>query len=115
MRRKTIQWLIIVIGVSLMVNLSRDILRLVKVGEQVQQAERVLERRQRENEQLVVQKEDYTSDEFVEEMARNKLNMAKEEETVVILPENMAELLGRKKRQLAKSSPSWQQWWKLFF
>jgi len=115
MRRKTIQWLIIVIGVSLMVNLSRDILRLVKVGEQVQQAERVLERRQRENEQLVVQKEDYTSDEFVEEMARNKLNMAKEEETVVILPENMAELLGRKKRQLAKNSPSWQQWWELFF
>ena len=40
--------------------------------------------------------------------------MAKEGETVVILPPNLKQLLGVKDNQPAKPLPNWRQWLNLF-
>ena len=57
----------------------------------------------------------YQTPEFIEEEARNKLNMAKPGETIVILPPNLEELLSRSKTQAEPLIPNWKKWWNLFF
>lgn len=55
------------------------------------------------------------SSEFVEKEARDRLNMAKEDEIIVVLPEE----LGLRDWKLETSSeedlPNWQRWLRLFF
>jgi cell division protein FtsB len=116
MRKKLITLAILIIGVSLIVNLSRDILRLLRAGEQVKKAEEKLEEQEKEREELVGKKEYFQSPEFVEEEARNKLNLAREEETIVILPPNveeMSEWMEQEDRE--EELPNWKRWWRLFF
>jgi len=87
MRRKVITFIILIIGVSLIVNLSRDVARLLGAGEQVGKE------------------------------ARNKLSMAREEETIVILPPNVEELVGFLEEETSEEEqlPNWKRWWRLFF
>lgn len=115
MRKKIIQAAIIIIGISLIINLSRDILRLLKAGDQVQLAEQRVEELKVKQAELVEKKEYYQSPEFIESEARNKLNMAKPGETIVILPPNVEELAGQIKKEPQSEIPNWRQWWKLFF
>jgi len=68
-----------------------------------------------EQKQLLEKKAYFQSPEFVEEEARNKLNMAKPGETVVILPPNLAQVLGREEKPAAPEIPNWRKWWNLFF
>ncbi len=111
---KLLQTLIILFGISLIVNLSKDILRLLRSADELKQASQRIEELQKENENLIQKKEYYQSAAFVEEEARNKLNMVKEGETIVILPPNLKELLGTKKDHLNKTLPNWRQWLNLF-
>lgn len=115
MRKKVIQIAIIVVGISLIVNLTRDILRLLKAGERIKQAENRLEKTKEENKQLFEKKDYYASEEFIEEIARNKLNMARPGETIVVLPPNLAEVVGRKEKETLSELPNWRKWWNLFF
>lgn len=115
MRKKVIQIAIIVVGISLIVNLTHDILRLLKAGERIKQAENRLEKTKEENKQLLEKKDYYASEEFIEEIARNKLNMARPGETIVVLPPNLAEVVGRKEKETLSELPNWRKWWNLFF
>lgn len=115
MRKRAIQWLVIIVGISLIINLSRDILRLIKAGGQIKLTEEELAEKSQENKQLLEKKKFYTSEEFVEEEARNKLNMARPGETIVVLPQNVSELVGREEKEVFQEIPNWQKWWKLFF
>ena len=109
-----VQILIIIVGISLIVSLSRDILKLFKAFDEMKLAEKKVEELQKEGESLAQKKDYYQSEFFVEEEARDKLNMAREGETVVILPPNLKEVLGLKDNQPAKSLPNWRQWLNLF-
>lgn len=52
---------------------------------------------------------------FVEEVARNKLNMSKPEETVVIIdPKLIDDLLKEEEHEQIRKLPNWQGWIKLF-
>lgn len=113
MRRRWVQWLIILIGIGLIVNLSRDVIRLLKVRDQVRLAQEARDQAKQENERLAAQKDYYTSDEFVEEEARNKLNMARKGEVIVILPEDLGQ--SEKKPPVRYAKPVYRQWWELFF
>ncbi len=115
MRKRITQWIIIIIGVSFIITLSRDILRLIKAGEQIKLAEEKLAVVGQKKEELLEKKDYYTSEEFIEEEARDKLNMARPGETIVVLPQNLAELAGRKEKEASEEIPNWQQWWRLFF
>jgi cell division protein FtsB len=117
MRKKLSTLAILIIGVSLIVNLSRDIFRLLKAGDQVRKAEEKLEEQEKEHQELVEKESYFQSPEFIEEEARNKLNMAREEETIVILPPNVEEMSQWMKQEGKKEEdlPNWQRWWKLFF
>ena len=60
-------------------------------------------------------KQHYQGEEFIEEQARNKLNLAKEGETIVILPPNVEELVGWREENGPEELPNWQKWRNLFF
>lgn len=115
MFKKIIQWIVILIGTILIVNLSRDILRLIKAGEQIDLAVDNLAKAKTEYESFLKKKEIYTSGEFVEEEARNRLNMAKPDEVIAILPKNLDEILGRSDKKPESEITNWQKWWRLFF
>jgi len=115
MRKKIINFAILIIGIGLIINLSRDILRLLKAGERIEQTQLRAEELEKENLQLQEMKEYYQSEEFIEEQARNKLNLSREGETIVILPPNVEELVGWQEEERPQELPNWQRWLKLFF
>lgn len=115
MRKKIINFTILIIGVGLIINLSRDILRLLKAGERIEQSQVQVEELEKEHSELKEMKEYYQSEEFIEEQARNKLNLAQEGETIVILPPNVEELVGWKEEEKSPEIPNWKRWLKLFF
>lgn len=115
MKKRFFRWLIIIFGVGLIIKLSLDIKRFIKAGDQVKQAEQKVQQLEEEQKRLKEKQEYYQSDEFVEEEARNKLNMAKPDESIVILPPNLSEVLGRQPKPATPEMPNWKKWWKLFF
>lgn len=115
MRNRLIQLVVIILGLCLIVKLSKDILRLLKAGEQIRLAEQRVLQLEKEKKELSEKRQYYYSQDFIEEEARNKLNMARPGETIVILPPNLEELLGRQKLKQALELPNWKRWWKLFF
>lgn len=115
MPKRPISLIILIIGISLIINLSRDIFRLLKAGDRVRQAQLRVEELEKKNLELKELKEYYQSEEFVEEQARNKLNLAREGETIVILPPNVGELVGWEEEKEPQEVPNWKRWLKLFF
>lgn len=115
MPKRIISFIILIVGIGLIINFSRDILRLLKTGDRVQQTQLRVEELEKENLELRGLKEYYQSEEFIEEQARNKLNLVREGETIVILPPNVEELIGWKEEEKPQEVPNWKKWWRLFF
>jgi cell division protein FtsB len=115
MRKKIVNIAILVIGIGLIINLSRDILRLLKAGDRQRQARTRVEELEKEQARLERQNEYYQSEDFIEQQARDKLNLAREEEIVLVLPPNVDELIESDQPQEPSALPNWQQWWQLFF
>ncbi len=111
---RRLQIFLAIAGIALIVNLAKDTLRLLRSSQQLKTAEQKVERLEKETLSLIEKKEYYQSDEFVEEEARNKLNMVKEGEVVVILPPNIKEILGEVEAKAEEPLPYWHQWLNLF-
>lgn len=87
---------------------------MFKAKDELKLAEQKIEELQKEAANLTGKKEFYQSEEFIEQEARNKLNMVKEGETVVVLPPNLKEILSKGENQPQASLPNWRQWLNLF-
>ncbi|MBM3205399.1 septum formation initiator family protein [Candidatus Shapirobacteria bacterium] len=109
------QILIVLVGIGLIVSLSRNIFKLLKAADELNLAEQKVKQLEQESADLAQKKEFYQSEAFIEQEARNKLNMTKEGETVVILPPNLKQVLGEKENLPTEPLPNWRQWWNLFF
>lgn len=114
-RKRIIQVVIIIIGLILIIKLLGDIFRLLKAGEQVRLAGEKVYQLEKEKKELQGKHQYYQSEEFIEEEARNKLNMARPGETIVILPSNLGELVGKSRPSPSGNIPNWQKWLKLFW
>ena len=55
------------------------------------------------------------SEEFVEKEARDRLNMAKEDEVIVVLPEGFKTPKLQDSKTPDEDWPNWKRWLKLFF
>lgn len=115
MKRKAVSFTIILISLGLIISLAKDIVRLWRAGDRIRPVEEKAQQLAEEQQKLLEKKTYVQSEEFVEEEARNKLNMVKPGETVVILPPNLAQVLGRQQKPAAPEIPNWRQWWNLFF
>ena len=68
-------------------------------------------RRKKKNEELKKILKSVQSPEFIEKQAREKLNMGKRGEVVVVLPKTENQRPKIENEEL----PNWQKWYKLFF
>ena len=115
MRSKIIKYFILVLGVYLIVVLSRDLFQLLGKKERVVKTEEEIKELKAQKEVLERKLEYAESEEFVEKEAREKLNMAKEGEVVVVLPEGLELISQRLEVGKDEDLANWQKWLNLFF
>ena len=86
MKRRLYQLFIIVVGLFIIYGSSRNILELWQQKQRIWRIQKEVKELEIKEADLKKQLEYYRSDEYVEKMAREKLLLQKEGETVVILP-----------------------------
>jgi len=108
--KKALTIFTVIIGSLLIFGLSRNIIRLLKAEKKVDQVQNELKEAQSEHSLLLKKFDYFESEVFIEEQARNKLNMAKEGESVVILPPDFKPQERKDDFQLPHDSPNWKRW-----
>jgi cell division protein FtsB len=114
---KTPTYLFIVISIFLGVSLFRNISNVRSVNQKIDQKEKEVAKIQKEQEDLQKELEFTKSREYIEQQLRDKLGLAKEGETVVIMPP--PEVLKRiapkyEEEKDILPDPNWKRWLKLF-
>lgn len=112
---RLISGFLLILGLYLIVSLSRNIFSLIKKGEEIKRETLKVEKLRQENQELKSQLEYVSSPSFIEKEAREKLGLAKEGEQVVVLPENVEEIVLPKEEEKPEELPNWKKWLKLFF
>lgn len=113
MSRRLIIFLISVLSLFFIVSLSRSIYSLWQKRSLVQERQVVRDQLTKENQALQKKLSEAESQEFIEREAREKLNLQKVGEVVVILPQDLRS--SPTAVPAAPPEPPWKQWWKLFF
>lgn len=115
MKQRLITLLIYSVALFIIVNISRSIYSLWQkqyiLGEQAQ-VKKLLEEENKELSEALSQAQ---SPEFVEKQAREKLNLKRPGETVVLLPKELKQVEEQAQAQIEADLPNWRKWWKLFF
>lgn len=113
--RRYVKWLIILFFLGLVVHLSRSAWELVGFRSRVSEAEAEVRQMAEEKERLIEEQREKTSEWAVEREIREKLNMAKPGETVVIVPEDLPwiEEPNQEEVETQVEKPNWQKWWEL--
>jgi len=114
MRRKAVFTVLFLAGIYFSISLSRQIWTLWQQKDRLAVSQKNYEEAKGENEKLKSELEYKQSDKFLEEEARNKLNMAKEGEEIVILPKDAQESQQEEKKE-PKKLANWQKWLNLLF
>lgn len=113
---RVIRLIIIVMSAVLIVNLSRSIWDLWRRRDILGQRQSVLQRLEAEHTRLQKELEYVQSPEFIEKEARNRLGMAREGETVIIIPNDKFQMTnGNTEKRIQETIPNWKKWWRLFF
>jgi cell division protein FtsB len=115
MKNKFFRVIIVVLGLGFIVKLTGDFLHLLRANQQIKTAEEKVLKLEEKNRELSEKYQYFQSKEFIEEEARNKLNMAKPGETIVVLPPNLSEFMNHSRTKNEVSLPNWRKWWNLFF
>ena len=111
---------IVYVGISLLmlVSLTRNIMKVREAKERLKEKEDYIEKIREENDELSQRVEIFKSEEFVESQLRDKLGLAKEGETIIVLPDE--ETIKKftpsdEKEEEILPDPNWKKWFKLFF
>jgi cell division protein FtsB len=116
MRKRITALVIIIVLVLILFNLARQISDALGASDRLDQAADRLSNLQEQNRRLKDRLEVVNHYDFVQETARNKLNMAKNNETVVIIPQkDIDTVLGSQKKVEPVNIPNWQGWLNLIF
>ena len=112
MKSRLIMIFISIILILVIVSIIRSIYSLWQKEHLVIEQEQLKEKLVQEQKQLQAKLKYVENPEFIEQQARNKLNLQKEGEAVVVLPKNLTKA---KVDIPPQAVPVWQQWLKLFF
>jgi cell division protein FtsB len=113
-QRVSILPVIAIVGLLVtIVGLSQSVVRLMGRKGMLQAKQEELERLQKEKESLQNKLTLSQTPEFIEKEAREKLNLAKAGETVILLESGEAQAQTKGNETII--SPNWKKWWNLFF
>ena len=111
------KYVAILLSALIITSLARNVLRIQRAGGGVEKAEKRVDKLVQEKEELEAKLEEVRSDEFIEKQLRDKLNLAKEDEIVIILPDD--EILKKlapkhEEEEEVLPDPNWKKWVHLF-
>ncbi len=113
--KKILSLLITAICLIFIFNLSKELLRLSKADERIDQAEQKKEELRLENWQLKQELAYRQTDEFIEEEIRNNLLMVKRGETMVIVPSESTNIASSSvETKNRKELDNWEKWLEVF-
>lgn len=113
MKNKILGILLLIFGLYLIVSSGKSIIYLWNTGKRVDVAEEKLFKAQKKNQELKKRLAEIRSQEYIEKIARDELNLGREGESVIILPEDIQQQAESKPQ--IKSTSNWQKWYQLFF
>ncbi len=108
----------VIVFLLMITSLVRNIVRVREAKERLVEKEEYIEEIRMENEELSQRVDTIKSEEFIEKQLRNKLGLAKEGETIIVLPDE--ETISKfapsdEKEEEILPDPNWKKWFKLFF
>jgi cell division protein FtsB len=104
------------IGVFIIVSLARSVYGLWRRTDIVRQRREEVTKLEEENRQLQEKLSEVQSPDFIEQQARDKLGLLKEDEIVVLIETPTPASVGAMPTSMNDSkSLKWREWWKLFF
>jgi cell division protein FtsB len=115
MVRRIIITCIIIAFLFSLYGLFHQIYNALEAGNRLDREVSRLAELQRKNSELKKKLANVETPQFIEQQARDKLNMTREGETIVIIPENeLQKVLGMEQKPVEIKLPNWQGWLKLF-
>lgn len=116
MIKKSVFILIVLLVLTIFYSLARQIYESLQTGKRLDNQLEELSGLQHKNVELKKKLEKVQTPEFIEEQARNKLNLAKEGETVVIIPQEVLDkVLNLEQKAQGVKVPHWQGWLRLLW
>lgn len=112
MKYKIINWLLLFLSIAFVGNIIRNIATLSREDNIMKEVADKLLKVSDENQSLKRQLAQVESRDFIEKEARNKLNLGKDGEVVIILPSISPFITPTP--QPPDNSPNWQKWIRLF-
>ena len=108
----------IVVSLFMLVSLTRNIMKVREAKERLKEKEEYIEKIREGNKELRQKVATFKSEEFIEKQLRDKLGLAKEGETIVVLPDE--ETIRKfapsdEKEEEILPDPNWKKWLKLFY
>ncbi|MBI2195934.1 MAG: septum formation initiator family protein [Candidatus Levybacteria bacterium] len=110
MKNRLLTGIILLVGLYLISSLTKSTYSLWQKTEMVKEAERKRVAQEQRGEELKKQLEFSQTPEFVEKEAREKLNLGKPGETMIILPPFESTTSASE-----VALPNWKKWLRLFF
>jgi cell division protein FtsB len=113
---KTISIIVIVIvAVSILTGLSKQIVNALSSGQRLEEEANKVTKLTEKNNQLKQELLEAQSDDAIEKIAREELNLSKPGETVVVIPpELISKVIEDSKPKVEPKLPNWQGWLRLF-
>lgn len=117
MTKKAILFAILILFLFMFYSLSKQIYDSLRSSYRLDESTDQVAALQQENTELKKRLTHVDSPEFIEQQARDKLNLARPNETVVIIPQSQIDRLVNSQAPAnpAEPIPNWQGWLKLFF
>lgn len=109
--------LLFIAVVLFVVSLVQTSIKIQKMNKEVQSRENQLEKVRKEEEELKLKYEEITSSEYMEKQLRNQLNLAKENEIILVLPEDdvLRKLVPQDtQEEFDDIRPNWRKWMDVF-
>lgn len=117
-KKRLLAYVIMVVSLITSVKLVKDIVRLWKSDDRLVEAEKELNLAKRESEELKLKINEIETGEWWEKQVRNTLKMARENEEIVIVPDNLVSEPSFRKVEVNESDNgeelAYKKWWKLF-
>lgn len=115
--KKSLKYVLIPVFVFLSISLIRNVIKISDAGKRINEEEKKVEKLKEENEELEKKLNEVINDDYIEKELRDKLGLAKEGETVVVLPpEDVVKSLAPQevREEETLPEPNWKKWLNLF-
>jgi cell division protein FtsB len=116
-KKRIFVYLIMILSLTISVKLIKDIIKLKAADKRIVEAGQKLEQAKSEQRELKQQLAEAGQGDWWEKQVRNVLNMARPEEVVLVVPEEVrkqADVPPFAKATGGENSSNFQKWWQLF-